>query len=75
MADNKRSMVQVFSGAARWMRLLGLLDASRRDSPGALLRPFGLAIDGNEITVIDRRRGMLSFEFDPEYFIVRSEDL
>lgn len=69
MTDNKRSVVQVFSEAASYLGIVGLLDATRRDSPIALLRPQGIAAEGNEIFVIDRRRGLLIFDVDPRYFL------
>lgn len=69
MADNKRSVVHVFSDSARYLGIVGLVDASRRDSPGALLRPYGLAVDGDRLHIIDRVRGQLTYTIDPEYFL------
>jgi hypothetical protein len=68
MADAKRSVVQVFSREARYLGIVGLLDGERIDSPIALLRPWGLAMVGNELFVIDRERGLDIFVIDPAYF-------
>lgn len=69
MADKKRAIVHVFAESDRYLGIIGLLDASRRDSPGVLLEPYGLAIDGDQLTVIDRRRGQFAFRITPEYFL------
>ncbi len=71
LADYKRSVVHVFSRAARYLGIVGLVDASRPDSPIALLRPEGLAADGNEIIVIDSRRGLQIYTIDPDYFVFK----
>ncbi len=70
MSDNKRSVVHVFTEAARYVGIVGLIDASRRDSPGALLRPHGLAVDGDQLYIIDQRRGLLIYAIDPDYFLL-----
>jgi hypothetical protein len=69
MADNKRSVIHVFSESARYLGIVGLFDASRRDSPGALLRPWGLATDGEELFVIDRQRGQQIYSIDADHFL------
>ncbi len=69
MADNKRSVVHVFAESGKYLGIVGLVDASRPDSTGALLRPYGLAIEGDRLTVIDRTRGQLVFRIIPEYFL------
>jgi len=72
MADNKRSMVHVFAESGRYLGIVGLVDASRRDSTGALLRPYGLEIQGDRLTVIDRVRGQLNFTISPDYFLAEA---
>lgn len=67
-ADSKRSVVHVFGESTRYLGFVGLPDGSRRDSTGALLRPYGLAIQGDRLTVIDRVRGQLNFKIIPEWF-------
>ena len=69
MADNKRSIVHVFAESGRYLGIVGLVDAARRDSTGALLRPYGLEIQGDTLTVIDRVRGQLNFTIPEEYFL------
>ncbi len=69
MADSKRSVVQVFSRAARHLGIVGLVDASRQDSPIALLRPQGLDTVGDEVYVIDAERGLEVYTVDPAYFV------
>ncbi|MCL1600515.1 MAG: NHL repeat-containing protein [Actinomycetia bacterium] len=69
LADSKRSVVHVFSRGARRLGLIGFLDASRSDSPLALLRPQGLATDGNQLFVIDSERGLQIYIIDPNYFL------
>jgi DNA-binding beta-propeller fold protein YncE len=69
MADNKRSIVHVFAESGGYLGIVGLVDATRRDSTGALLRPYGLEIQGDRLTVIDRVRGQLNFQIIPEYFL------
>ena len=68
MADNKRSLIHVFAESGDYRGFIGLVDASRGDSTGALLRPYGLEIQGDLLTVIDRVRGQLNFKIIPEYF-------
>jgi len=70
LADNKRSVVHVLSRAARSLGILGLLDASRMDSPLALLRPQGLDTVGDKVYVIDAKRGLQIYVVDPAYFLV-----
>jgi DNA-binding beta-propeller fold protein YncE len=68
MADAKRSMVRVFAESGDYRGIVGLLDGTRVDSPAALLEPYGLDIQGDTLTVIDRERGQLIFRINPEYF-------
>jgi len=72
MADFKRSVVHAFSRGARAIGLVGLIDGSRIDSPIALLRPQGLAVDGDRLLIIDQRRGLLVYTVDTEFFLFRS---
>lgn len=69
MSDNKRSIIHVFAESGKYLGIVGLVDASRRDSTGALFRPYGLDIEGDKLMVIDRVRGQLVFRIIPEYFI------
>ncbi len=71
-SDNKRSLVHVFSASARYLGIIGLFDATRIDSPGALLRPYGLAVSGDQIFVIDQQRGYQVYSIDPEYFLLNA---
>ncbi len=73
MADFKRSVVQVFSVGARHLGILGLIDASRVDSPISLLRPAGVDTEGDQVFVIDWKRGLQIYTVDPEYFEYRNE--
>jgi len=69
MSDSKRSVVHAFSRAARYFGIIGLLDGSRLDSPLALLRPKGLAAQGDQLFVIDSTRGLQIYTIDPNYFL------
>jgi len=69
LADSKRSVVHVFSRAARYLGVVGLVDGSRIDSPLALRRPQGLDAAGDQIFVIDARRGLQIYRIDPGYFL------
>jgi len=70
LADKKRAVVHVFSRAARYLGILGLLDGSRTDSPLALRRPEGLDAVGNEVYVIDARRGLQIYTVDPAFYLL-----
>ena len=70
LADNKRSVVHVFSRAARYLGIVGLLDGSRMDSPLALLRPQGLDSAGDQLYVIDAKRGLEIFTIDPAFYLL-----
>ncbi len=70
LADNKRSVVHVFSRAARYLGIVGLIDGSRLDSPLALLRPQGLDSTGNQLYVMDAKRGLQIYTIDPEFYLV-----
>ena len=70
LADNKRSVLHVFSRAANYLGTLGLLDSSRYDSPLALLRPQGIDTVGNKVYIIDAKRGLLIYVVDPAFYLV-----
>ncbi len=70
-SDTKRSIVHVFSQEGRYLGILGLLDATRRDSPGVLREPVGLDVVEDRLFVIDAREGLYEFEFDSSYWFRR----
>jgi len=74
MADYKRSVVHVFSRAARYLGIVGLVDGSRSDSPLALRRPQGLDAAGDQIYVIDAKRGLQIYTIDPDYFLFQRSE-
>lgn len=74
MADQKRSIVHVFSSGAGYLGIAGLLDATRIDSPSAVRDPRGISIENGMLYVLDGRRGIEVFSFDGEYWDQAPED-
>ena len=71
-ADARRNIVQVFSQEGRYLGILGLADATRRDSPGVLAAPVGLHIDSDRLYIMDSGNGLFVFEFHSGFWTVRS---
>lgn len=66
--DNRRRMVYVFRASGDLAGVVGLLDASKVDSPGVLRDPAGLHIDREMLYVADRASGLFGFRVDPAHW-------
>ncbi len=66
--DNRSRMVYVYNQQGTLVGVVGLLNASRVDSPGVLREPAGLLLAGDTLYVADRESGLFGFRIDREYW-------
>ncbi len=71
-SDAKRSIVQTFDSRGEYLGIVGLVDASRIDSTGALSSPYGLFIKGDRLYVTDLAGALFAFQIDPQYWTERA---
>ena len=63
-----RMVVPAYAPEGDWVGIVGLLDASREDSPGVLRKPYGLHMEGKRLYVMDLVGGLYAFDVDGRYW-------